>query len=71
MKFCVHYQQTSHNAQSPVRVVEQTTGRESAGSIVTWIANMFAAWRTPLCASTLTTCCTLFAGGACSSHRRR
>jgi integrase len=27
MKFCVHYQQTSHNAQSPVRVVEQTTGR--------------------------------------------
>ena len=28
MKFCVIYQQTSHNAQSPVRVVEQTTGRE-------------------------------------------
>src|ERR1700732_945257 len=28
MKFCVHYQQTSHNAQSPVRVVEQSTGRE-------------------------------------------
>ncbi len=27
MKFCVIYQQTSHNAQSPVRVVEQTTGR--------------------------------------------
>src|SRR5712691_8705124 len=28
MKFCVIYQQTSHNAQSPIRVVEQTTGRE-------------------------------------------
>ena len=28
MKFCVIYQQTSHNAQSPVRVVEQTTNRE-------------------------------------------
>src|SRR5208282_656414 len=28
MKFCVIYQQTSHAAQSPVRVVEQTTGRE-------------------------------------------
>jgi integrase len=27
MKFCVIYQQSSHNAQSPVRVVEQTTGR--------------------------------------------
>jgi hypothetical protein len=27
MKFCVIFQQTSHNAQSPVRVVEQTTGR--------------------------------------------
>ena len=27
MKFCVNYQQISHNAQSPVRVVEQTTGR--------------------------------------------
>src|SRR5438067_5034974 len=30
MKFCVIYQQTSNNAQSPVRVVEQTTGREVA-----------------------------------------
>jgi integrase len=28
MKFCVIYQQTSHNAQSPVRVVEQATNRE-------------------------------------------
>ena len=28
MKFCVIYQQTSHTAQSPVRVVEQSTGRE-------------------------------------------
>ena len=28
MKFRVIYQQTSNNAQSPVRVVEQTTGRE-------------------------------------------
>jgi len=28
MKFCVIYQQTSHAAQSPVRVVEQSTGRE-------------------------------------------
>src|SRR5213082_2821847 len=27
MKFCVIYQQSCHNAQSPVRVVEQTTGR--------------------------------------------
>jgi predicted phage terminase large subunit-like protein len=27
MKFCVIYQQSTHNAQSPVRVVEQTTGR--------------------------------------------
>ena len=27
MKFCVIYQQTSHNAHSPVRVVEQTTGQ--------------------------------------------
>jgi integrase len=27
MKFCVLYQQTSHTAQSPVRVIEQTTGR--------------------------------------------
>ena len=32
MKFCVLYQQTSHNAQSPVRVVEQATGRG-----VSWI----------------------------------
>jgi len=63
MKFCVIYQQTSHNAQSPVRVVEQATGRGSAGSIVTWIANMFVVWRTPPCAPMLTICCTLFAGG--------
>ena len=28
MKFCVVDRQTSKNAQSPVRVVEQTTGRE-------------------------------------------
>ena len=28
MKFRVIHQLTSHNAQSPVRVVEQTTGRE-------------------------------------------
>ena len=28
MKFRVIYQQTSHNAQSPVRIIEQTTGRE-------------------------------------------
>src|SRR2546427_245283 len=28
MKFRVIYQQASHNAQSPVRIVEQTTGRE-------------------------------------------
>jgi len=27
MKFSVIYQQTSNNAQSPVRVVEQTSGR--------------------------------------------
>src|SRR5439155_22531425 len=27
MKFCVLYQQTAHNAHSPLRVVEQTTGR--------------------------------------------
>ena len=27
MKFCVIYQQTSHNAQSPVRIVEQAPGR--------------------------------------------
>src|SRR5262252_8216067 len=27
MKFCVIHQQTSHNAHSPMRVVEQTTGR--------------------------------------------
>jgi integrase len=27
MKFCVIYQRTSHNAQSPMRVVEQTTNR--------------------------------------------
>lgn len=27
MKFCVIYQQTSRNAQSPVRVIEQTTNR--------------------------------------------
>src|SRR5437879_2381924 len=27
MKFCVIHQQTSHNAQSPMRVVEQTTDR--------------------------------------------
>jgi hypothetical protein len=32
MKFCVIYQQTSPNAQSPVRVVEQATGRG-----VSWI----------------------------------
>ena len=37
--------------------------RELAGSIVTWTANMFAAWRTPPCALTLTTCCILSAGG--------
>ena len=62
MKFCVIYQQTSHDADSPVRVVEQSTGRELAGSIVTWTANMFAAWRTRPCALTLTTCCILSAG---------
>jgi len=28
MKFRVIYQQASHNAQSPVRIIEQTTGRE-------------------------------------------
>src|SRR5438270_8226700 len=28
MKFCVIHQQASNNAQSPVRVIEQTTGRE-------------------------------------------
>ena len=27
MKFCVLYQQTADNAQSPIHVVEQTTGR--------------------------------------------
>jgi hypothetical protein len=27
MKFCVIHQQTPNSAQSPVRVVEQTTGR--------------------------------------------
>ena len=27
MKFCVIHQQTSHNAHSPVRVIEQTTGQ--------------------------------------------
>src|SRR5215468_11076644 len=27
MKFCVLDQQTAHNAHSPIRVVEQTTGR--------------------------------------------
>src|SRR6267378_2306573 len=27
MKFCVIHQQTSHNAHSPMRVVEQTTDR--------------------------------------------
>jgi integrase len=27
MKFCVIYQQTSHNAHSPVRIVEQSTGQ--------------------------------------------
>jgi len=27
MKFCVLYQQTAHNAQSPIRVIEQATGR--------------------------------------------
>jgi hypothetical protein len=27
MKFCVIYQRTSHNAHSPVRVVEQSTGQ--------------------------------------------
>src|SRR5713226_2778191 len=32
MKFCVIYQQTSHNAQSPVRIVEQAPGRG-----VSWI----------------------------------
>ena len=26
MKFCVLYQQTAHNAQSPIRVVEQNSG---------------------------------------------
>ncbi len=39
MKFCVHYQQTSHNAQSPVRVVEQTTGRG-----IGWINRYFVRW---------------------------
>jgi hypothetical protein len=28
MKFCLIHQQASHSAQSPVRVVEQSTGRE-------------------------------------------
>jgi integrase/recombinase XerD len=32
MKFCVLYQQTAHNAQSPIRIVEQGTGRA-----VVWI----------------------------------
>ena len=30
MKFCVLYQQTAHNAQSPIRVVDQTTGHDVA-----------------------------------------
>jgi len=30
MKFSVIYQQTSNNAHSPVRVVEQATGRDAA-----------------------------------------
>ena len=30
MKFCVLYQQTAHNAQSPMRVVDQTTGHDVA-----------------------------------------
>ena len=37
-----------------------------AGSIVIWIASMFAAWPTGPCAFTLTTCCTLSAGGRVS-----
>ena len=32
MKFCVLYQQTAHNAQSPIRVVDQTTGHD-----VVWV----------------------------------
>src|SRR5499427_8086078 len=30
MKFCVLYQQTAHNVQSPIRVVDQTTGHDVA-----------------------------------------
>jgi integrase len=30
MKFCVLYQQTAHNAQSPIRVVDQSTGHDVA-----------------------------------------
>ncbi len=43
MKFCVIHQQTSHNAHSPRRVVEQTTNRGIGWVNRTWTANMSAA----------------------------
>jgi len=62
MKFCVIYSRPP--TTQIVRFVSSSRApQELAGSIVTWTANMFAAWRTPPCALTLTTCCILSAGG--------
>src|ERR1700747_2225421 len=63
MMFRVIHRQTSHNAQSPVRVVEQTTGRE-VGWINRYLDREYVRrLAEAACASMLTTCCTLSAGG--------
>ena len=71
MKFCVLYQQTTDNAQSPIHVVEQTTGR-SVGWInryldreyVRRLANTTLRSYAPQPAAL----CSLV--GECASHRR-
>ena len=63
MKFRVIDRQTSHNAQSPVRVIEQTTGRE-VGWINRYLDREYVR-RLALarCGFMLTICCTSSAGG--------
>ena len=62
MKFGVLYQQTTHDAHSPIRVVEQTTGR-SVGWINRYLDREYVRRPTPPYAVTPTAGCTLFAGG--------
>jgi len=66
MKFCVIHQQTSQRT-CPRRVVEQTTDRGIGWVIVTGPRICPRIADTTL-RTTLTTCCTLFAGGRAFTH---